>query len=278
MITEAKRIVNHDRVVELLNSVSRDGIDELLKWLEESDFFNAPASHAYHGSYIGGLCEHSLNVYDEAQRLLKAYPEVSVPEESVIIAALLHDLCKVNFYATEKRNRKNSETNQWESYDAFTIKEKFCYGGHGKTTEMLVTADMIFKWVNDEDPEDYIEVPWFVTGSQGDPSQALGSGLTYCTRYFLCNYFQIAQADSDVDAYRSKQKEAESSEDRAIAEEIISQFDSLVRTFLADNPGKSDEVKTFVKRYVKSGNYLSIKEPALAADLLAKFNEKFITK
>lgn len=147
-----------------------------------------------------------------------------------------------------------------------------------KTTEMLVTADMIFKWVNDEDPEDYIEVPWFVTGSQGDPSQALGSGLTYCTRYFLCNYFQIAQADSDVDAYRSKQKEAESSEDRAIAEEIISQFDSLVRTFLADNPGKSDEVKTFVKIYVKSGNYLSIKEPALAADLLAKFNEKFITK
>ena len=65
---------------------------------------------------------------------------------------------------------------------------------------------------------------------------------------------------------------------RAIAEEIISQFDSLVRTFLADNPGKSDEVKTFVKRYIKSGNYLSIKEPALAADLLAKFNEKFITK
>ena len=147
-----------------------------------------------------------------------------------------------------------------------------------KTTEMLVTADMIFKWVNDEDPEDYIEVPWFVTGSQGDPSQALGSGLTYCTRYFLCNYFQIAQADSDVDAYRSKQKEAESSEDRAIAEEIISQFDAQVRTFLADNPGKSDEVKTFVKRYVKRGNYLAIKEPALAADLLAKFNEKFITK
>lgn len=137
MITEAKRIANHDRVVELLNSVSRDGIDELLKWLEESDFFNAPASHAYHGSYIGGLCEHSLNVYDEVQRLLKAYPEVSVPEESVIIAALFHDLCKVNFYATEKRNRKNSETNQWESYDAFTIKEKFCYGGHGSKSVFL---------------------------------------------------------------------------------------------------------------------------------------------
>lgn len=145
-----------------------------------------------------------------------------------------------------------------------------------KSSEMLVTADMIFRWVDDANPKDFIDVPWFVTGSQGDPSQALGSGLTYCTRYFLCNYFQIAQADSDVDAYRSKQKEAEVSEDKAIAEEIISQFDSVVRKFLADHPDKSDDVKTFVKRYVKSGNYLAIKEPALAADLLAKFNEKFI--
>lgn len=50
-----------------------------------------------------------------------------------------------------------------------------------KTSEMLVTADMVFKWVDDANPEDFIEVPWFVTGSQGDPSQALGSGLTYCT-------------------------------------------------------------------------------------------------
>ena len=145
-----------------------------------------------------------------------------------------------------------------------------------KSSEMLVTADMIFRWVDDANPEDFIDVPWFVTGSQGDPSQALGSGLTYCTRYFLCNYFQIAQADSDVDAYRSKQKEAEVSEDKAIAEEIISQFDGVVRKFLADHQDKSDDVKTFVKLYVKSGNYLAIKEPALAADLLAKFNEKFI--
>lgn len=79
---------------------------------------------------------------------------------------------------------------------------------------------MVFKWVNDEDPNDIIEVPWFVTGSQTDPPQALGSGLTYCTRYFLCNYFQIAQSDSDVDTYRNKQKAAEASEEKAIAEGI----------------------------------------------------------
>lgn len=144
------------------------------------------------------------------------------------------------------------------------------------TTEMLVKADMIFKWVNDEKPEDYIEVPWFVTGSQGDPSQALGSGLTYCTRYFLCNYFQIAQADTDVDTYRSKQKAAEASEDKAIAESIIEQFDTLLKQFLADNQDKTEDIKKFISKFAKNANYLAIKDPALAAKLLEDFTKQFL--
>lgn len=146
------------------------------------------------------------------------------------------------------------------------------------STEMLVKADMVFKWVNDDNPNDYIDVPWVVTGSQSDPSQALGSGLTYCTRYFLCNFFQIAQPETDVDEYRSKQKEAEKSEDKAIAEDIIGEFDKVVRQFLSDNPDQSDEVKKFISKYAKGGNYFAIKEPALASNLLSSFNEKFIKK
>lgn len=146
------------------------------------------------------------------------------------------------------------------------------------STEMLVKADMVFKWVNDDDPSDYIDVPWVVTGSQSDPSQALGSGLTYCTRYFLCNFFQIAQPETDVDEYRSKQKEAEKSEDKAIAEDIIGEFDKVVRQFLSDNSDQSDEVKKFISKYAKGGNYFAIKEPALASNLLSSFNEKFIKK
>lgn len=145
-------------------------------------------------------------------------------------------------------------------------------------TEMLIKADMIFKWVNDDNPNDAIEVPWFMTGSQSDPSQAFGSGLTYCTRYFLTNYFQIAQADSDVDAYRSKQKEAEASEGKAIAEEIIANFDTVVKTFLADNPAKADDVKKFISRYAKNGNYFAIKEPNLAGKLMADFKNTYLNK
>lgn len=144
------------------------------------------------------------------------------------------------------------------------------------TTEMLVSADMVFRWINDENPEEYIQVPWFVVGSQSDPSQAFGSGLTYCTRYFLTSYFEIAQPDSDVDKYRSKQKEAEVFEDSAIANEIVSSFDVLLKSYLSDHHDKTEEVKKFISRYAKNANYHNIKEPTLASKLLSDFKENFI--
>lgn len=127
---------NKKRFISLCETVNREGLDELLEWLENNDFYTCPASSRFHGAYPGGLLEHSLNVYDELKRLLSVYPEIKVSEDSVVVAALFHDLCKVNMYVTEKRNRKN-ENGQWESYDAYTIKEKFCYGGHGSKSVFL---------------------------------------------------------------------------------------------------------------------------------------------
>lgn len=143
-----------------------------------------------------------------------------------------------------------------------------------RKTEMLINAEMSFKWVNDENPNDYIKVDWIIVGAQKDPSQAFGSALTYCTRYFLCNYFQIAQ-DNDVDKYRSSQKDAEDAEERAIAEGIIDTFDKQLKAYLMENEGKADEVKKFVKKYVKNADYFAIKEPALAAKLLEDFGKQY---
>lgn len=70
------------------------------------------------------------------KRLLPVYPEIEIDDDSVVITTLFHDLCKVNFYASEKRNRKN-EFGQWESYDAYTVNEKFCYGGHGSKSVFI---------------------------------------------------------------------------------------------------------------------------------------------
>lgn len=146
-----------------------------------------------------------------------------------------------------------------------------------KASEMLFSADMIFRWIDDANPNEYLDVPWTVTGSQSDPSQAFGSAMTYCTRYFLTNYFQIPQvAADDVDSYRSKQKEAAASEDKAIAEEVIKQFDALFKTYLADHQDQSDELKKFVQRYVKDANYFKIKEPMLASKLLDDFKRQYL--
>ena len=81
------------------NAVHRDGSDMLLRWLEDSDFFVAPASTKFHGCHEGGLLQHSLNVYDCLKRgLANAGLQNSYPEETVAVVSLLHDICKVNFY------------------------------------------------------------------------------------------------------------------------------------------------------------------------------------
>lgn len=147
-----------------------------------------------------------------------------------------------------------------------------------KTTETLVMADMCFLWVNDENPEETVKVPWLIIGSQGDPSQAFGSGLTYCTRYFLCEYFQIAQPETDVDTYRSKQKEAEESEDRAVAKQIIEEVDKIVKSYLASNSDKAAEVKKFIAKYVRGSDYFKITNAELAGKLLEDFQNTYIKK
>lgn len=144
------------------------------------------------------------------------------------------------------------------------------------TTEMLFCADMVYKWVNDENPAETIEIPWFVTGAQSDPSQAMGSGMTYTLRQFLTAYFQIAQVNQDVDAYRSKQKEAEASEGKAIAAAIIEKFDTLLKSFLADHPEKADDAKKFIMRYHKKADYFAITDPELASKLVSDFEKLFL--
>lgn len=161
---------NNERFISLCESINRPGIDGLMKWLEENDFYTAPASTRFHGAYAGGLLDHSLNVYDELERLLKAYPEINVSDESKIICSLFHDLCKVNLYATEKRNRKNSD-GQWESYDAYTTKEKFCYGGHGSKSVFLIQHFIKLT------PEEAVAIQCHMSSWEDGASRAVGGAF-----------------------------------------------------------------------------------------------------
>ena len=122
--------------------IQREGADAFLEWLEKTDFFKAPASTKFHLSREGGLVEHSIHVYErlrelyvnEKQRngLMPALTEQE--EETIAICGLLHDICKVNFYTVEMRNRKNDK-GQWEKYPFYVVDDQLPYG-HGEKSEI----------------------------------------------------------------------------------------------------------------------------------------------
>jgi hypothetical protein len=125
------------------NNIHREGMTDLMAWLEQTDFYTAPASTKYHGAYEGGLVMHSLNVYCQLKRLVDFY-EVEADDESIAIVALFHDLCKIGFYKTEMRWRKDAN-DKWEQYATYKHDEDFAYGGHGSKSVYLVQSFMKLK-------------------------------------------------------------------------------------------------------------------------------------
>ena len=128
------------------DKIKREGSEDLLRYLmsESSDFFIAPASTRYHGAEMGGLCRHSLNVYDALvdimnRRRMKETYGIHYPDESIAIAALLHDLCKVNFYRVESRNVRRNGV--WEAVPYYTIDDSLPYG-HGEKSVYIVSGFM----------------------------------------------------------------------------------------------------------------------------------------
>lgn len=127
-----------EQYLELLKTINRDGMDELIKFIEKTDFFIAPASTKFHGDYEGGLLEHSLKVYEILKEKVKTAPvEINVSEDTLKIVALLHDICKVNFYKVDYRNAKDAMGN-WQKVPYYTIEDTIPYG-HGEKSVMMLT-------------------------------------------------------------------------------------------------------------------------------------------
>lgn len=125
-------------------NIKRGGADKLLEFLEKSDFFTAPSSTRFHGAYEGGLVQHSLNVYHCLKDYLsrprtKELYGMDYSEGTIALVALLHDICKVNFYTVELRNRKNDETGQWEKVPFYTVDDKLPYG-HGEKSVYILSG------------------------------------------------------------------------------------------------------------------------------------------
>ena len=135
----------------LLFSTKRPGIEKLVEYIRKTDFYTAPASTKYHGCHEGGLLEHSLNVYKclMAKKNSETWREVfqNITDENIIITALLHDLCKTNFYVVEMKNKKvYSETGtkmdsngryDWVSVPGYSIEDKNPMG-HGEKSVIMI--------------------------------------------------------------------------------------------------------------------------------------------
>ena len=127
-----------EEFLNLLRKTNREGMEELINFLEKSDFFKAPASTRFHGCYEGGLAEHSLKVYEILKHKVETNIEpLEVEEETIIIVALLHDICKSNFYKVDYRNAKN-ELGVWEKVPYYTVDDQIPYG-HGEKSVMMIS-------------------------------------------------------------------------------------------------------------------------------------------
>lgn len=132
-------MTNKERFKEIfLSQVTRQGVGALLAWLESTDFFEAPASTHFHGAYPGGLVEHSLRVYDTLLRNIPTLQEFG--GESVAVAALLHDVCKAEYYHPVTKRRRN-ERGQWEDAQGWEVRERLPMG-HGEKSVYLVMKHM----------------------------------------------------------------------------------------------------------------------------------------
>ena len=148
-------------------NISRDGIDQLLSYLESTDFFYAPASSKFHLAAEGGLCAHSLNVYHRLEKLMQIeYGEDEYNRESVAICALFHDICKACYYKIDYRNVK--ENGVWVQKPYYTVDDILPYG-HGEKSVYIINGFMRLS------REEAIAINWHMGGFDkrvqgGDPA------------------------------------------------------------------------------------------------------------
>ena len=119
---------NEKEIIKLLQSVNREGMPRLINAMKRSDFFVAPASTVYHLNCKGGLAQHSLSVYGVLRKLCEDF-NVNIPLDSIIIVGLLHDLCKVNTYV-------------WNERDKRYYKKKLASNKHGKKSIKMINQFM----------------------------------------------------------------------------------------------------------------------------------------
>lgn len=181
------------KFMELLRSTGRAGVDRVESELEALGFFSAPASTRFHGSEPGGLLLHSLAVCDQALALreveLVKRPDLAdrLPRESVILAALLHDVCKADVYKEVEKWRKD-KNNQWEKYKTYGVDYSGFPFGHGEKS-VIRLLQLGLEMTEDE----MLAIRWHMQGFDlSDSPEARGNYTAACSKAPLVTLIMAA--------------------------------------------------------------------------------------
>ncbi len=150
--------------IEILKETGRENIDYVIEDLEDLGFFEAPASSKNHFNFEGGLVEHSLNVYKIAimlkEQIIKLRPDIvnRIPDDSIAIAALLHDVCKADIYKKVVKKVKN-EIGVWEPQESYNIDYSNFPLGHGEKSVIILLRSGL-----DLSDDEIIAIRWHMGG------------------------------------------------------------------------------------------------------------------
>lgn len=182
------------------DNIIREGADALLHYLEQqSDFFTAPCSTRFHNAFAGGLCEHSVNVFHCLQdylgreRVQELYG-LEVPQESIAIVALLHDVCKVNCYQPSTRNVKDAQ-GKWQQVPSYNFNDPLPYG-HGEKSVYMVNGFLRL------DRQEAMAIRWHMGFSSHEPTNQVGDAFR---KYPLA--FALSTADMEASYFLEEEPE-----------------------------------------------------------------------
>ena len=142
MINEAEILKNKNEYIKKLKNTKRENIDKLIDYINTTDFFTSPASTKYHSNFEGGLCLHSLMVSDLLHEKKSRF-QCDIPNDSIEIISLLHDLCKANVYHKTHKNviigeevKYGKTYKKWGQVEQWGFDDKLPFG-HGEKSVIL---------------------------------------------------------------------------------------------------------------------------------------------
>jgi hypothetical protein len=211
---------NKAKFIELLSSVNREGIEDLINYISESDFFIAPASTIYHCDFDGGLCQHSLNVHMNLNFIIKAYG-LDYPEETIILVSLLHDISKINFYEKYFRNQKLYNENgskfddlgkfDWVSILSYKVKDadlRDIGADHGTSSFILIN-----KFIDLTDEERIAIINHHMGMGEAQPNKDMNVIANRYPLTFLLHLADMASSyiceNKNIEEHRTKKEEEE---------------------------------------------------------------------